>query len=90
MEVAEFATARGLEKEPAFAWWVPYTLKKRDAIIAQVKSRVTKRTHKFGIEIPTSLEHAIEIDRRNGNTVWQDSVAKEIYNVEGCIQDTRG
>ena len=81
VEVAEFAMARGLDKEPAFAWWVPYTLKKRDAIIALVKSRVVKRTHKFGIEVPTSVDHAIEIDRRNGNTLWQDSMAKEMYNV---------
>ena len=28
VDVAEFATARGIEDEPAFAWWVPYTLKK--------------------------------------------------------------
>ena len=81
VEVAEFAVARGLEKEPAFAWWVPYTLKKRDRIIASINSRVRKRSHKYGIEIPTSIEHAKEIDKRNGNTHWQDAVAKEMYNV---------
>ena len=36
LQVAEFAVARELDKMPAFAWWVPYTLKKRDAIIASV------------------------------------------------------
>ena len=81
VEVAEFVMARGLEKEPAFAWWVPFTLKKRDAIIASVRSRVRKRTHKYGIEVPTSIEHALEIDRRNNNTLWQEAIAKEMYNV---------
>ena len=29
VEVAEYARARGIDKEPAFEWWVPHTLKKR-------------------------------------------------------------
>ena len=28
VETAEYARARGISKEPAFAWWVPYTLRK--------------------------------------------------------------
>ena len=27
IEVAEFAVAHGLQDQPAFIWWVPYTLK---------------------------------------------------------------
>jgi len=64
VDVAEYAVARGIADEPAFRWWVPYTLKKRDRIIAAVNSRVKVRTHKYGIEVPTSVEHAYEIDIR--------------------------
>jgi hypothetical protein len=81
VEVAEFAKARGIEDEPAFAWWVPYMLKKRDVIISSVKHRARKTSHKYGIEIPTSVEHAYEIDRKNGNTFWRDAIKKEMYNV---------
>ena len=70
VEVAEFAKARGLIDKPAFAWWVPYTLKKKDVIISKVKARLRKITHKYGIEISTSVEHAIELDRTNGNQLW--------------------
>ena len=28
VETAEYARARGISNEPAFAWWVPYTLRK--------------------------------------------------------------
>ena len=28
VEVAEFAKSRRIDDEPAFKWWVPYTLKK--------------------------------------------------------------
>ena len=81
VEVAEFAKARGTSDEPAFVWWVPYTLKKRDVILSAVKSRICKTTHKYGIEIPNSVEHAYQIDAKNGNTFWRDAIKKEMTNV---------
>ena len=81
VDVAMYARERGVAKEPAFAWWVPHTIKKAARIVASINSRVAKRTHKYGIEIPTTVAHAIEIDRRNGNTFWQDAIRKEMYNV---------
>jgi len=86
LHVAEFVTAKGIADEPAFAWWVPYTLKKRERIIAAVSSRVAKRTHKFGIEVPTSIEHARELDKKNGNRYWQDAIAKEMYNISVAFE----
>jgi hypothetical protein len=32
-ELAEFAKARGIADEPVFAWWVPHTLRRRNAIL---------------------------------------------------------
>jgi len=63
VEVTEFAKARGTDKEPAFAWWVPCALHKRDVILSVLKQRVCKTTHKHGTEVPTSIEHACEIDK---------------------------
>ena len=70
VEIAEYAMAQGIDHEPAFAWWVPHTLRKRDRIIAAVGKRYHKRTHKFGFEIPKTVQRAYEIDRENGNTLW--------------------
>ena len=81
VEIAEYARARGISDEPSFAWWVPYTLRKREVILAVVKNRIRKTTHKYGIEIPRDVEHAHEIDLRNGNTLWRDALRKEMYNV---------
>ena len=81
METVEFAKSRGIDDEPAFAWWVPHTLKKRDAIISAMKGRLRKTTHTYGIEMPTSVDHAMEINRKNGNTMWKDALALEMYNV---------
>ena len=32
--VEEVVDARGISEEPAFSWWVTFTLKKRERIIA--------------------------------------------------------
>ena len=80
VELAEYAKARHIDGEPAFAWWVPYTMRKRDIILSAVKSRLRKTTHKYGIEIPTSIAHAERIDTKNGNTFWRDAIDLEMHN----------
>ena len=41
--LADYAVANGLLEEPVFAWWVPYTLKKRKAIVQKVKTKYWRR-----------------------------------------------
>ena len=81
VEVAEYAIAQEISDHPAFAWWVPYVLRKRDRIISAVNKRYHKRTHKFGFEIPKTVKRALELDKENGNTLWQDAIDKEMQNV---------
>ena len=78
VETAEYARARGISNEPVFAWWVPYTLRKREVILTAVKNWIRKTIHKYGIEIPMDVEHVHEIDARNGNTLWRDALKKEM------------
>eukprot|EP00985_Skeletonema_marinoi_P022630 scaffold14553_cov92-Skeletonema_marinoi.AAC.2 len=80
-----------LEDEVAFQWWVPYTLRKkaRARIIAAVKSRVKRKTHKYGIEIPQSVEDAFRIDRENGNNMWQQALALEMNSIGVAISFIR-
>ncbi len=52
-------------------------------IVSAINSRVRKTSHKYWIELFTSVKHAIEIDCKNGNTLWQDALSKERSNV--CI-----
>ena len=69
MKLLNLLKARGLDKKPAFGWWVDHTLKKRDMIITSITSKLKKSTHKFGVEVPTDVEHTREFDRRNKNTL---------------------
>ena len=56
-------------------------MRKRNRIVSSVNSRILKSTHKYGIEVPTSVDHAKRIDTSNGNRFWQDAIDKEIKNV---------
>jgi hypothetical protein len=42
--IAEYVTSCGIDKEPAFAWRVPYTLHKCDAIVASISACARKTT----------------------------------------------
>lgn len=91
VELAEYAVNNKLNLEPAFIWWVPYTIRKQDRIIQKVKAKYWRTTHKFGIRVPKSVEEAVQIDNENGSRLWQDTIEKEMkkakvsYNV---VEDT--
>jgi hypothetical protein len=86
LKTAEYAMTFGIDHEPAFNCWVPHVLKKCDQIISLVwkwMTRYLKRTHKFGIEVPKTVKEAFDLDCKNGNTFWADTIAKEMKEV--CI-----
>jgi hypothetical protein len=46
-----------------------------------VKARFQKKSHKFGIELPTSINHARELGRINENNLWMEALQKETFNI---------
>jgi hypothetical protein len=82
VQVAEYAVANKIEDEAAFAWWVPYTLRKRDRIISSVKCHNVKRNNKFGIEVLRSIERALEIDMETKTDYWLKAIEKEMSQVK--------
>ena len=50
-------------------------------IINKVATRQTKATHKYGIEVPRNITHALQIDRNNNTTFWRDTIALEMKEV---------
>ena len=49
-------------------------------------TRYLKRTHKFGIEVPKTVAEAHDLDRKNGNTLWMDAIAKEMREVRKAFE----
>ena len=86
LELAEYAVANRIDDEPAFNWWVKSALKTRDRIIAKLerrnigakkaKNKYWRTTHKFGIEIPKTVDEALEIDRKTGTDYWEKAIRK--------------
>ena len=87
VEVADYAIKCGINKEPAFAWWIPYTMKKRKAILKKIKTKYWERSHKYGIKIPHSIEEAKSIDRENGDTMWMDAIREEMRNNRKAFEE---
>ena len=95
VQLAEFAIQNKLQDEPAFAWWVKYAIKKKNRIIAKIKSKYWEKTHKYGIRIPKSVKEALEIDAENeaaGIEVpkWWDAIMKEMKNVRIAFKEYEG
>ena len=79
IETSKYAVSQGIDGDPAINWWVPHIIEKRAYIISIVKKRSARylnKTHKFGVEVPKSANHALNLDKKNGNTFWYDAISK--------------
>ena len=81
IELAEYAVANRIQEEPAFKWWVSETLRVRNRIIAKVKNRYWKTSHKFGVRLPHSVQEALQIDKETGTDFWWRAIQKELDKV---------
>jgi len=81
IEVADYAIASNLCKEPAFSWWVENVVKRRKKMIGAASTKYIKSTHHISLEIPKTVKRALEIDTENGNQLWQDAISKEMEAV---------
>ena len=88
VQVSKYAVAKGISNETAFSWWLNYTTKKRNVIIAAIKSRLKVATHKYGVEIPSSIENSICLYALNGNRLCKEALDKYMQNVSVAFEIT--
>jgi len=65
-------------------------MKHKQRIIGKVKSKYWRSTHKFGIEIPKSVNEAYKIDRETGTAHWTRGIEKEMKNVQIAFEKVDG
>jgi len=87
VQVAEYALANGISHEPAFNWWVHKAIKRKERLMKKVKGKYWRTTHKFGIEIPKSVEQAYDIDRVTGTSHSTWAIEKEMKNVRVAFEN---
>ena len=85
LQLAHYAVRKGIDKTPAFAWWVPHMIRKNRYIL-KVKYTYQSRTHKFGRCIPKNVEETLQFDKDNGNHIWWESICKEIKSVRVAFE----
>jgi len=71
MEIEEYVTALNLETEPAFAWWVPYTLWKWENYCCKTFIGLSTETQVWHWS-PKRYNGCSKTWGINGNTLWQD------------------
>ena len=81
IELAQYAVHTGIDKAPAFSWWVPFVVKKSNRIIKALKKKYFRTLQKYGIKVPKTVAEAQAFDKENGNTFWQDAIDKEMAAV---------
>ena len=87
LEVAEYAVANLIDKEPAFAWWVGFALRRRDRLIKAAKTtRYMRKWQKYGIEIPKTVERALEIDKETGTDYWAKALRLEMSKIFPAVK----
>ena len=70
-----------ISDDPAFAWWVAYTIRQRNC---KVKGRYWRTTNKYGIRLPYSVEDALKIDEESdGPPFWRLAIEKEMKKING-------
>ena len=90
IELARYAMENKIADQPAFAWWVPYTIRKMKSILSKVKSKYWQRTHKYGIRVPKNVNEAYEIDKENGDTLWTDAIKEEMVKIKNAVRKYNG
>ena len=70
LEVAQYVKSCDIIKEPAFAWWCPYVIKKAHWIIKATTHRAVGKKIKYGVIVPDDYDEALRLDDDNGNDYW--------------------
>ena len=76
IEVVEYAVANKITD--AFTWWIKEVLHHCEHIISSLCSHYWKCTHKFGIQVPKSIEDALQIDKETHTEFWYNAIQKEM------------
>ena len=72
-----------LRLEQEWDWVSEYIVRLGDVerFISAVNQKKNAPKYQFGVQVPTSVRHALQLDKENGNTLWEDAIKKEIAEI---------
>ena len=85
---ASYASQNDLLSTPGWKRLKPYVKRKkkfvrmlRQAYLAKVRSKKEGPKYQFGVRVPRNYKEALELDKLNGNTLWQDACKTEVNQI---------
>ena len=96
LDIAEYVVANNINEEPEFNWWVEDALRKRYQVTSRMEwcgvyapdmgqggsnKKYWCTTHKFGIEVPKTVQEDLKIDCKTGTDFWEKAIRKEMTKV---------
>jgi hypothetical protein len=78
--LVKYGVQKRLIKQPDWKWIKDF-LEDDDQMSSMVqayKASVNGEKYMFGVEIPKSVKHALEMDKANGNHLWREAIDKEL------------
>jgi hypothetical protein len=82
--------ANRIQEQSAFKWWVSDTLRTRNRIIENVKSRYWKTSHKYGVRLPHSVQEALPINKETGTDFWWQAIQKDLKKAMVAFEYNKG
>ena len=86
IDLGDYAEANKIDMEPAFSWWVPFTLQRRRCIMKIAMTRYQHQWQKYGIEIPKTVKRALEIDQESGADYWRKALQLEMSKIFPAVR----
>ena len=60
--------------------------KRQNTCQHQNVAKYLTKSHKFGIELPNTVQEAYALNAKNGKTLWADAIPKEMENVRVAFE----
>ena len=78
-----YAIKKCLTKHPTWQWTTDFLQddKWMASMVHAYKASINGVQFMFSIEIPRNVKHALELNKANGNTLWQDSITLELKGI---------
>ena len=78
-----YAVKKHLTKHPTWQWTTEFIQDDEHmaSMVHAYKASINGVQFMFGVKIPRNVKHALELDKANGNTLWQDSIALELKSI---------
>ena len=80
--VAVYAKEHGLLDTPGWKRLKPYVKNNKKVNRMTKQAILSSMRHaaryKFGVQVPATPREAMELDKKNGNTLWKDAIKKEL------------